>query len=70
MFDETRYLILLKSNTSDISSHKYTKIKINLDDDLLLEKTLNVHNVGIFIKSVFNKSHNHYYYQVILEKCS
>ena len=41
MFDGTRYLILLKSNTSDISSHKYTKIKINLDGDLLLEKTLN-----------------------------
>ena len=46
------------------------KIKINLDDDLPLGKTLNMHNVGIRIKSVFNKNHNHYYNQVFLEKCS
>ena len=31
------------------------KIKTDLDDDLTLEKTLNVHNVVIIVKSVFNK---------------
>ena len=46
------------------------KIKINSDDDLLLEKTLNLHNIVIFIKSIFSKNHNHYYYQIFLEKCS
>ena len=34
MFDRIRYLIMLKSNTSDIYSHIYIKIKIKLDDDL------------------------------------
>ena len=29
---------MLKSNISDISSHKYTKHKTNSDGDLLLEK--------------------------------
>ena len=61
---------MLKSNISDVYFHKFMKIKINLDDDLPLGKTLNMHNVGIRIKSVFNKNHNHYYNQVFLEKCS
>ena len=33
---------MLKSNMSDIYSHKYMKIKINSDDDLPLEKSLNI----------------------------
>ena len=61
---------MLKSNISDIYSHRYMKMKINSDDDLPLEKTLNVHNVLILIKSDFNKHSNHYYYQVFLEKYS
>ena len=32
---------MLKSNISDVYSNKYMKIKINSDDDLPLEKTLN-----------------------------
>ena len=59
--------ITLKSNISDIYSHKYTKIKINSDDDLFLEKTKTTHFVVILIKSVFNENHNHYYYKVFLE---
>ena len=61
---------MLKSNILDFYSHKYTKIKIDLNDNLPLEKTLNVHNVVIRIKSVFNKNYNHYYYRVFLEKFS
>ena len=44
---------MLKINISDIYSHQYIKIKINLDDDLPLEKTLNMHNAVILTKSVF-----------------
>ena len=33
-------------------------------------KTLALHNVIILIKSVFNKYQNHYYYNILLEKCS
>ena len=61
------------TNISDVYNHKYTKIKINSDDDLPLEigiKILNMYNVVVLIKSIFNKYHNHYYYQKFLEKCS
>ena len=44
------------------------KVKINSDDEI--RKTLNMHNVLILIKSISNKNYNHYYYQVFLEKCS
>ena len=46
------------------------KIKNNWDDDKDLEKTLNMYDVVIHIRSVFNKNYNYYYYQVSLEKCS
>ena len=43
---------MLKSNISVVYSYKNTGIKIN--DDLPLEKTLNMHNPVILVKSVFN----------------
>ena len=52
---------ILKSNISDIYSHKYMKIKSNSYNDLPLGKTLNMDNVVILIKSVLNKNHNYYY---------
>ena len=69
-FIELDVLFILKSSISDIDIHKYTNIKINWDDDLLLEKTLNMHNAVILVKSDFNKNDNHYYYQPFLEKFS
>ena len=54
---------MLKINISDLYSHKYTEIKINSGDDLLLEKALNMRNIVtlfLVIKSVFNKNYNHY----------
>ena len=36
---------MLKNNITDVDLHKYIKIKISLDDDLPLEKTLNMYNV-------------------------
>ena len=61
---------ILKTNISDIYRHKYIRIKINLDDDLALEKPLNIHNSVILIKSVFNKNYSHYFYQEVVEKKS
>ena len=69
-FDSIRYLTLVKSKTSHVYSHKIMKIKINPDHGLLLEKTLNMHNVVMLVKSVFNKNHNHCYNQVFLGKWS
>ena len=49
---ELDLLLMLKSNISVVYSHKNTDIKIN--DDLPLEKTLNMHNLVMLVKSVFN----------------
>ena len=64
-----KYLIRLKRDISCVVSYNYAKIKIDSDDNLPLEKTLNMYNILILIKSVFNKNHNHYYYQKFLEIC-
>ena len=37
---ELVFLIMLKNNASDVYSHNYTRIKINSEDDLLLEKNI------------------------------
>lgn len=62
MFDKVRHFITLKSNISD--SHKYMKINIDSNDDLSLEKKLDVHKVVIPLNSIFNKSHDQYYYHM------
>ena len=61
---------MLKRKISDIYSHKYAKIKNNSGDNLPLEKTSNMHNVVILIKTLFNENYNYYYYHVLLEKYS
>ena len=33
---------MLKSNRSEVYSHEYTKIEINADDDLHLQKALDI----------------------------
>ena len=42
-------------------------MQVDSYDSLPLEKTLTFH-VIIFIKSVFNKDKNNYYYNIFLEK--
>ena len=63
VYDRNRYLKGLKSGIAYAFSHKY-------DDDMLLEETLTLRNVAIFIKSVFNRNQNHYYFNLFLEKWS
>ena len=60
---------MLNSNITDIYSHKYMKIKINLDDNLPFKKTLAMHNIVILVISVSNINHNRYYHHKFLEKC-
>ena len=62
VFDRIWYAIMFERNVSDVHSHKYANIKINSNEDFLLEKTLNMHNLVIVVKYVFNKNHNHCYY--------
>ena len=59
---------MLKSNVLEIYSHKYIKIKVDSDDALPLEKTLNMHDVVISVESVFNKNYNHCCYKTFLER--
>ena len=47
IFNRIRFLKKLKSNFSYVVSQNYSKIKIDLDDDLLLEETLAMNNVVI-----------------------
>ena len=68
--DRTRYLIGSKAVLHRFFSYNYAKIKIDSDDDLSLEETLNLYNVVILIKSILNKNQNHYCYDILLEKCS
>ena len=44
------------------------KIKVRSYNSLPPEKAMAFHNVVIFIKSVFNKDKNNYYYNIFLEK--
>ena len=46
IFDRIKYTIMLKSNISDVRSQRYTKIKINSDDDLPLENYMNLGKCG------------------------
>ena len=61
IFGRIRYLSMSKSNILYVYSRKYLKIKIN-------EKTLDMNNVVILIKNLFNKNHNYYYYQLFFRK--
>ena len=68
--DRIRYLISLKSSVTCIFSHYFAKIKVDSYDSLPIEKTLNLHNVIILIKSFLKKDKNHYSYKMFLEKYS
>ena len=70
IYNRIRYLISLKSSITCVFSHCYAKIKVDSYDSLPIEKGLNVHNVIILNKSIFNKDQNHYYYDIFLKKCS
>ena len=55
IYNRIRYLIGVKNGIMYVISHSYAKVKVDSYDSLPLEKTLTLHNVIIFIKSVFNK---------------
>ena len=70
IYNSIRYLLSLKSCITYSFSHNYGKMKINSYDSLHSEKLLTFYNVIILLKSVFNKAQNHYYYNILLIKCS
>ena len=70
IYHRISYPISLKSGIVCIFSHHFTKIKVDSNDSLYIEKTLTLHNVIILIKLFLNKDKNHYNYNIFLGKCS
>ena len=64
-----RYLISQKSGITYVFSHNYARIKIDSNDFSPLEKTLDLHNVIILIKSILNTNQNRYYSNIFLQNC-
>ena len=56
------------TKNSDYYDEKYTKIKFNLDNDLPLNKAIEIHNATIVVWAVFHEN-NRYYPQVFLDEC-
>ena len=55
MWIKTRYLITSITNNSYDSDEKYMKINFNSDDDLLLNKVLELRNMVIVVTSVLHE---------------
>ena len=58
LWNKIRDLIRSITNNSDDYDEKYIKIKFNLNDDLLLNKTLELRNMVIVVRSVFYEDNN------------
>ena len=61
---------LIRSITKNLDNYdeKYMKIKFNSDDDLPLNKTLEILNMIIVVGAVFDEN-NKYYPQVFFDDC-
>ena len=61
---------LIRSITlnSDDYDEKYMKIKFNSDDELPLNKAIEIPTITVIVRAVFLKN-NRYYLQVFLGKC-
>ena len=61
---------LIRSITKNLDNYdeKYMKIKFNSDDDLPLNKTLEILNMIIVVRAVFHEN-NKYYPQVFFDDC-
>ena len=54
LWTSTRDLNRSSISSSDNYYEKYMKIKLNLDDDLPLQKTQKLHNMLTFVRSIFS----------------
>ena len=67
-WNKTKDQIRKTTNNSNDYDKKYIKIKFNSNDDLPLNKTLELHNMTIVVRVVFHED-NKYHPQVFLEEC-
>ena len=68
IYNKIRYFIGQKIDITYVISHNYARVKTDSYDSLPLEKTLTLRNVIIFIRSVFDKDQNRYYYNIFSGK--
>ena len=64
-----RYRISQKSGITYVFSHNYARIKIDSNYFPPLEKTLDLYNVIILIKSILKSNQNRYYSNIFLQNC-
>ena len=60
-------LIRSITKNSDDYDKKYMKIKFDLDDDLPINKTIEIHDATMFVRAVFHEN-NKYYQKVFLDE--
>ena len=68
LWSKIRDLIRSIIKISDDYDEKYMKIKFSSDDNLPLNKTIEIHRAAIVIRAVFHEN-NKYYPQVLLDEC-
>ena len=68
--NESKNLIRSKTKSSDDYDYdeKYIEIKSDLDDELPLNKTIEIPTITTVVRAIFLKN-NKYYPQVFLDKC-
>ena len=54
LWNKIRDITTSITNNSDNYHQKYMKIKFNSDDNLSLKRTLELHNMVIVVRSIFN----------------
>ena len=69
LWSKIRDSIRLRTKNSNDYDEKYTKIKLDLYDDLPLNKTIEIYNVTIVIRAVFYENKKYYYIKVFLDGC-
>ena len=65
LWSKIRDLIRSIIKNSDDYDEKYMKVKFNSDDDLPINKMIEIHKVAIVVRAVFHE--NKYYVQVFSE---
>ena len=68
LWNKIRDLIRSVTKNSDDYDEKYMKIKFNSDDELPLNKTIEIVTITIVDRAVFHEN-NEYYAQVFLDEC-
>ena len=68
LWSKIRDLIKLIIKNSDHYDEKYMKIKFDSDDDLPLNKTIEIPGMIIVVRAVFHEN-NKFYLQVFLDEC-